>query len=91
MSSFTNTTITVTWSDALGDKEGYFIFCENSRGDTDVKPEKDEQRPNKTATNATCTGLTPGTAYNVTIETLKEGFDMEECYEECLQRTVTGK
>lgn len=42
-------------------------------------------------TRATCEQLTPGTWYNVTIETNKMGFSMEHCEDACSVHAVTGK
>ncbi len=88
----TTDSITVTWTDAPGDKEQYYIFCENSRS-PDVPAKKSNDTVSRISMTATCSGLTPGTAYNVTIETRKDGglWNMEDCEDDCLVKAVTGK
>ena len=78
--------INVTWTPADGVEKHYRVNCfatighvisSDSVNGTDDNPE------------ATCEDLVQGTLYNITIETVKPGFDMEPCGE-CSLTNVTG-
>ncbi|XP_038072804.1 tyrosine-protein phosphatase 10D-like isoform X2 [Patiria miniata] len=61
-STLTKTTITVTWAEVDGNKDGYTVSIDPSEGTLDPREPLDE--------NATFSGLTPGKMYSISVVTL---------------------
>ena len=79
--------ISVRWTRADGDEKHYRINCFAAIGD--VVP-NDSVNGTDNNTEATCKGLMQGTLYNIKIATVKPGFIMESCGNECWLTNVTG-
>ena len=78
--------ISVTWTRADGDEKHYRVNC---FAETDGVP-SDSVNGTDDSPEATCKGLMQGTLYNIKIATVKPGFIMESCGNECWLTNVTG-